>query len=40
VKLEAMLLESLKSGDAIDVTPEYWENKRQGLLQRFGKSTS
>jgi antitoxin ParD1/3/4 len=38
--LEAMLLESLQSGDAIDVTPEYWENKRQGLLQRFGKSAS
>jgi antitoxin ParD1/3/4 len=39
-KLEAMLLESLQSGDAIEVTPEYWEKKRQGLLQRFGKGSS
>jgi antitoxin ParD1/3/4 len=37
-KLETMLLESLQSGDSIDVTPEYWEKKRQGLLHRFGKS--
>jgi antitoxin ParD1/3/4 len=39
-KLEAMLLESLQSGEAIDVTPEYWDKKRQSLLQRFDKGNS
>jgi antitoxin ParD1/3/4 len=39
-KLEAMLLESLQSGEAIDVTPEYWDTKRQSLLQRLGKGNS
>jgi antitoxin ParD1/3/4 len=39
-KLEAMLLESLQSGESIDVTPEYWNQKRQNLLQRFGKGNS
>jgi antitoxin ParD1/3/4 len=39
-QLEAMLLESLQSGEAIDVTPEYWDKKRQSLLQRFGKGNS
>jgi antitoxin ParD1/3/4 len=39
-KLETMLLESLQSGDSIDVTPEFWAKKRQNLLERFGKGTS
>lgn len=33
-KLEALLLEGLNSGDPIDITPEYWENKRKQLLRR------
>lgn len=37
-KLEAMVLDSLESGDPIEVTPEYWENKRQNLLERFSHS--
>jgi antitoxin ParD1/3/4 len=39
-KLEAMLLESLQSGESIEVTPEYWDKKRRDLLQRFGKENS
>ncbi|GAP97422.1 ribbon-helix-helix domain-containing protein [Leptolyngbya sp. NIES-2104] len=39
-KLEAMVQESLASGDSIEVTPEYWENKRQNLLQRFSNGAS
>lgn len=39
-KLEAMVLESLESGDSIEVTSEFWENKRQTLLQRFGNGAS
>ena len=35
-KLEAFLLEGLNSGKPIDVTPEYWEKKRQQLIGRRG----
>lgn len=37
-KLEALLLESLQSGESIEVTPEYWLKKRQSLMQRLGHS--
>jgi len=30
----SLLLEGLNSGKAIAVTPEYWEKKRQKLLER------
>jgi len=33
-RLEALLVEGLDSGDPIEVTPEYWERKRQELLER------
>lgn len=33
-KLEAMLLQGLDSGDPIEVTPEFWEQKRKQLLER------
>lgn len=39
-KLEAMLLESMQSGDPIEGTLEYWAQKRQNLLQRFGQGGS
>lgn len=39
-KLEAMLLESLQSGEAIEVTPEFWGEKRRNLMQRFGHGES
>jgi antitoxin ParD1/3/4 len=33
--LEAQLLEGINSGEPIEVTPEYWESKRDLLLERF-----
>jgi antitoxin ParD1/3/4 len=33
-KLETLLLEGLNSGDSIEISPEYWENKRKQLLRR------
>jgi antitoxin ParD1/3/4 len=33
-KLEALLLESLNSGERIAISPEYWEKKRQQLIER------
>ena len=33
-RLEELLLEGLNSGDAMEVTPEYWERKRLQLLAR------
>ncbi len=33
-KLEAQLLEGLNSGKPIEITPEYWEKKRQQLIER------
>ena len=32
--VEPLLLEALRSGKAIEATPEYWENKRHELLSR------
>jgi antitoxin ParD1/3/4 len=37
-KLETLLLEGLNSGRPIDITPEYWENKRQQLLRRHPRA--
>ena len=33
-KLEDMLLEGINSGEPIEITPEYWENKRWQLIER------
>jgi len=33
-KLEALLLEGINSGKPIEITPEYWEKKRQQLVRR------
>ena len=38
-KLEALLLEGLNSGDPIEITPEYWENKRRQLIERHARKT-
>lgn len=38
-KLEMLLLEGLESGDAIEITPAYWENKRKRLMELHGKKT-
>ena len=37
-KLEAMLLEGLNSGEPIEITPEYWENKRRQLIERHSRN--
>ena len=34
MKLEAMLLEGLDSGEPIEITDEWWENKRTELVER------
>jgi antitoxin ParD1/3/4 len=38
-KLEALLLEGLNSGKPIEITAEYWENKRRQLIDRHTKRT-
>lgn len=38
-KLEALLLDGLRSGDPIEITPEYWENKRRQLVDRHARKT-
>ncbi len=38
-RLETLLIEGLESGELIEITPEYWENKRKRLLERHGKKT-
>ncbi len=35
-KVEEMLLEGLNSGPGIVPDKEYWKNKRQQLIQKFG----
>ena len=36
-RLERLLIDALKSGKRIEVTPEYWERKRADLIARYGK---
>ena len=36
-RLERLLLEGLESGNPIDVTPEFWERKKQELIRRSEK---
>jgi antitoxin ParD1/3/4 len=37
--LEALILEGLNSGDAIEITPEYQEQKRKQLIERHSRDT-
>jgi len=37
-QLETMLLEGLDSGEPIDVTDEWWQQKRAQLVERFRQS--
>ena len=37
-KLEAFLLEGVNSGEPIEATPEYWQQKRSLLIDRPKKS--
>ena len=38
-RLEALLLEGLNSGEPVEITSEYWENKRRQLIERHSKKT-
>ena len=40
LKLESLLLEGLNSGQAIELTPEYWEKKRRQHTERYAKKTT
>ena len=33
-RIEALLLEGVNSGEPIEVTPQYWEQKRRKLIER------
>jgi antitoxin ParD1/3/4 len=39
-RLDFLLLEGLESGDATQVTPEFWESKRQQLMKRLQSKKS
>ena len=36
-RIETLLLEGLDSGESIEITEEWWENKRKQLINRLGK---
>ena len=38
-RLETLLLEGLNSGEPIQITPEYWDNKRRQLIERHARKT-
>jgi antitoxin ParD1/3/4 len=38
-KLETLLLEGLNSGEPIEVTPEFWRERRRELLKRLQKKS-
>ena len=37
-KLKGLLLAGLNSGDPIEIAPEYWQRKRQQLVELYRKS--
>lgn len=38
-RIDALLLEGLNSGPAVEVTPEYWEAKKRKLAERLAKAS-
>lgn len=40
MKLEVMLLEGLDSGEPIEVTDDWWGNKRTEVVERLSKKSS
>lgn len=36
-KLETLLLEGLDSGEPVEITPDYWEEKKRQLKDRMRK---
>lgn len=39
-KLEALLLDGLESGEPIEMTPEWWEERHKKLIARHKKTTT
>jgi hypothetical protein len=39
-KLETMIVEALETEESIEITPQYWQTKRQNLQSRFQGSNS
>ncbi len=39
-KLEALLLEGLDSGESVDMTPAWWEERRKKLIARHKKNAT
>jgi antitoxin ParD1/3/4 len=39
-KLETMIVEALETEESIEITPQYWQTKRQALQSRFQGSNS
>lgn len=37
-RVDALILEGLDSGEPIDITDEYWEQKKRKLIERFGEA--
>jgi hypothetical protein len=39
-KLETIIVEALETEESIEITPQYWQTKRQNLQSRFQGSNS
>ncbi len=39
-RLQTLLIEGLDSGEPIEISEEWWENKRAGLIQRLRQKES
>jgi hypothetical protein len=39
-KLETMIVEALETEESIEITPQYWQTKRQNIRSRFQGSNS
>jgi antitoxin ParD1/3/4 len=37
-RIDSLLLEGLRSGEPIEVTPEFWEQRKQRLKERSSKA--
>lgn len=37
-RIDALLLDGINSGDPVEVTPTYWEAKKQKLAERLAKA--
>jgi antitoxin ParD1/3/4 len=37
-RVDALLIEGLGSGEALEMTPDYWESKKRRLAERISKA--